>query len=551
MSIITTILKILSSLLEDQKETGKSNPCSLWPKLIWQNIKLLETLHEEKKLEYLSALPSIRFLVEHLHNYISKENIYNYHPLVYIGIAQLLPFWNKNFPIVTLLALNPDLFGKFVLLPKKTHNYSYTSNLSTNPIITMVVLKILETSIGKAPSGTVLQIYKVLNAIRNKDVSLLADNKIITTTALKKETASFFHDDNGLDEQAWNLFMNPFYKDALQTYHWNEMFYEMSGLISRPLFNAICQYHNTEEWSYSNYYCVRKQMESASEIASNVVDMTWTEKNNNASNQLAYAIVYAILLYRNTLDGTTSVIKERITSATCEKFDSLWEQIKEYTHYKSKCGLDSESLARNTVFQKIKTLDEAIEYLKHIYNCKTDLRETDVPNSRDNVIKTSPHLDTEKVNEDSGQHSDLNLKPYDNTLRPNPPSTEISEDVIFNRLKDHLCLVYGEDQIKAGNSFRNNHLIKVINVARNLNDRYAVYGFACILFLSKYFDWNGSAFNKDFVADIADIFEIDSRLMEGNSYNFSKSKDKAIQILKKQDNLNTLLDDKGQKKLRE
>lgn len=350
MSIITTILKILSYPLEDQKETGKSNPCSLWPKLIWQNIKLLETLHEEKKLEYLSALPSMRFLVEHLHNYISKENIYNYHPLVYIGIAQLLPFWNKNFPIVTLLELNPDLFRKFVLLPKKTYNYSYTSNLSTDPIITMVVLKILETSIGKASSGTVLQIYKVLNAIRNKDVSLLADNKIITTTALKKETASFFHDDNGVDEQAWNLFMNPFYKDALQTYHWNEMFYEMSGLISRPLFNAICQYHNTEEWSYSNYYRVRKQMESASEIASNVVDMTWTEKNNNASNQLAYAIVYAILLYRNTLDGTTSVIKERITSATCEKFDSLWEQIKEYTHYKSKCGLDSESLARNTVF---------------------------------------------------------------------------------------------------------------------------------------------------------------------------------------------------------
>ena len=61
--------------MEDQKETGKSNPCSLWPKLIWQNIKLLETLHEEKKLEYLSALPSMRFLVEHLHNYISKENI--------------------------------------------------------------------------------------------------------------------------------------------------------------------------------------------------------------------------------------------------------------------------------------------------------------------------------------------------------------------------------------------------------------------------------------------------------------------------------------------
>ena len=221
MSIITTILKILSYPLEDQKETGKSNPCSLWPKLIWQNIKLLETLHEEKKLEYLSALPSMRFLVEHLHNYISKENIYNYHPLVYIGIAQLLPFWNKNFPIVTLLELNPDLFRKFVLLPKKTYNYSYTSNLSTDPIITMVVLKILETSIGKASSGTVLQIYKVLNAIRNKDVSLLADNKIITTTALKKETASFFHDDNGVDEQAWNLFMNPFYKDALQTYHWN------------------------------------------------------------------------------------------------------------------------------------------------------------------------------------------------------------------------------------------------------------------------------------------------------------------------------------------
>lgn len=533
MSIITTILKILSYLLKDQKETGKSNPCSLWPKLIWQNIKLLETLHEEKKLEYLSALPSMRFLVEHVHNYILKENIYNYHPLVYIGIAQLLPFWNKNFPIVTLLELNPDLFGKFVLLPKKTHNYSYTLNLSTDPMITMVVLKILETNMGKASSGTVLQIYKVLNAIRNKDVSLLADNKIITTTALKKETASFFHDDNGLDEQAWNLFMNPFYKDALQTYHWNEMFYEMSGIISKPLFNAICQYHNIEEWSYSNYYCVRKQMESASEIASNVVDMTWTEKNNNASNQLAYAIVYAILLYRNTLDGTTSVIKERITSATCEKFDSLWEQIKEYTHYKSKCGLDSESLAGNTIFQKIKTFDEAIEYLKHIYNCKTDLREINIDNSRNNVIKTSPHLDIEKVGEDNSQHSDLNLKPYDNTLEVNPPSTEISGDMIFERLKTNLRYMSGEDQRETGASFRDHHQTKVIKTARSLKNRYSVYGFAYILFESKYFDWKDKDFNKDFVADIADIFNIDASLIEGKPYNLSKSKAKAIKILSK------------------
>lgn len=168
-----------------------------------------------------------------------------------------------------------------------------------------------------------------------------------------------------------------------------------------------------------------------------------------------------------------------------------------------------------------------------------NLKETNIVDydldDRNRVIKTLPHLDTEKVDENNTQHSDLSLSTQDNTLKSESSSTEISGDMIFERLKKNLRYMSGEDQNQreAGASFRNNHLTKVIRTARSLKSRYSVYGFAYILFKSKYFDWKDKDFNKDFVADIADIFNINTSLIEGKCYNISKSKAKATKILSK------------------
>lgn len=145
---------------------------------------------------------------------------------------------------------------------------------------------------------------------------------------------------------------------------------------------------------------------------------------------------------------------------------------------------------------------------------------------------------------------DLNNSNRINKALPsNTPPAEVSNDVIFEKLKSYLCLVHGEDVKYAGYSFKKHYLIKVIEVAHKLKNCHSVYGFACILFFSKYFNWKGRAFNQDFVSIIVDIFNIDTNLIEGKSYNFSKSKDKAMQMIKKE-NLETLLSDKGEANLK-
>lgn len=183
---------------------------------------------------------------------------------------------------------------------------------------------------------------------------------------------------------------------------------------------------------------------------------------------------------------------------------------------------------------------------------KINITDYDLNNRKQHLEILSP-TDVKQATENNNQRFCLDLKSNDNTLRLNSSAIETSGEIIFDKLKVHLCFVRNEDQRKAGASFRDNHLIKVVNIARKLNNCYSVYGFACILFFSKYFDWKDLAFNKDFVAYIVDIFNIDNSLIEGTCYNFSKSKDKATQILKKKDTLylNTLLDNKGRSKLLE
>lgn len=132
---------------------------------------------------------------------------------------------------------------------------------------------------------------------------------------------------------------------------------------------------------------------------------------------------------------------------------------------------------------------------------------------------------------DGSKLPDPNLCP----LPKNSESNNNSGETIFNSLKKYCRYMNGEDVNEAGASFRNNHLSTVITAACRLKDRYSVYGFASVLFDSKYFNWADKEFNKDFVMYIANIFNIDSSLVEGNDYNQSKSREKAKQMLSKKE----------------
>lgn len=127
---------------------------------------------------------------------------------------------------------------------------------------------------------------------------------------------------------------------------------------------------------------------------------------------------------------------------------------------------------------------------------------------------------------------------------------DVSSDEIFQYLKSYLAHVKSEDQTGRGNSFKHNHFIDICNIALKLKDRYSVYGFACILYLSKYFDWNGINFNQDFVIYIAQIFHINIKLLDGKPYNFSKSKEKAYNMIVKKQVSDLLLDKKAKEELK-
>lgn len=143
-------------------------------------------------------------------------------------------------------------------------------------------------------------------------------------------------------------------------------------------------------------------------------------------------------------------------------------------------------------------------------------------------------IDYELAGRDIADDSQL-PDPYLCPLPQNSESNNHSGETIFNSLKKYFRYINGEDKNESGASFRNNHLTKVINTARSLKDRYSVYGFASVLFDSKYFNWTDKEFNKDFVMYIANIFNIDSSLVEGNGYNQSKSRKKAKQMLSKKE----------------
>lgn len=131
-------------------------------------------------------------------------------------------------------------------------------------------------------------------------------------------------------------------------------------------------------------------------------------------------------------------------------------------------------------------------------------------------------------------------------------TNNISRSEVLEKLKywlKHLPEDKNNEDIiqEKGYFFKNNYFNYVCNVVSTLPDRYSIYGFACILYYSKYFEWGDAKFNKKFVCNIVKIFQIDNDLFEGKLYNFRKSKEKVISMLKEKryKNLKSLLSENG------
>ena len=97
------------------------------------------------------------------------------------------------------------------------------------------------------------------------------------------------------------------------------------------------------------------------------------------------------------------------------------------------------------------------------------------------------------------------------------------------RLKPYFKISIDDPVNEKGNRFIIDFLDKVIELSETINDSYNSYGFAYILFNSKYFNWEEDKFNTKFVKLIESIFNI--QIKERGIYYQKDGRKKAKDIL--------------------
>ena len=119
---------------------------------------------------------------------------------------------------------------------------------------------------------------------------------------------------------------------------------------------------------------------------------------------------------------------------------------------------------------------------------------------------------------------------------------------IEHDLKPYFVVFDGRSSKEKGGVFLTDYLSDVISLSKSISKSHAVYGFAYILFKSRYLNWGTVHFDDNFVYKIAKIFQIENQI--GTKYNESQAKKKAKQILEKYEKLQGLLDERTKKILR-
>ena len=116
-----------------------------------------------------------------------------------------------------------------------------------------------------------------------------------------------------------------------------------------------------------------------------------------------------------------------------------------------------------------------------------------------------------------------------------------TREQIIRALNPYFRIFIETPNVKKGSYFITHYLDSVITLSETIKDSYNAYGFAYILFHSKYFNWNATEFNDTFVSYIMLVFDI--RVAGMKSYPESKAKDCAKKILEGKISLQGILDD--------
>lgn len=123
---------------------------------------------------------------------------------------------------------------------------------------------------------------------------------------------------------------------------------------------------------------------------------------------------------------------------------------------------------------------------------------------------------------------DYNLY-YNEFINQSNTNIKVNRDQVINRLKPYFKISIDDPVNEKGNRFIIDFLDKVIELSETINDSYNSYGFAYILFNSKYFNWEEDKFNTKFVELIESIFNI--QIKERGIYYQKDGRKKAKDIL--------------------
>lgn len=387
------------------KEAGYSqqyiNDCQKFNKLIERNIRTLRRISYKDKLEELYQGFENEDQLRHL-------DFYNFSFSQYIGLAKLLTFWDEYIPNNVICSHSKPLqkqnsitgFMDFSTLKPKSGLKKSTKRISIFKINNMTILQdFLEKQIGEICCNVVFNLHQILQAIDEKNLSMLPESPIIP-----KETIETLCQDCENITTESRLPMEYFYKDFLSVYYWDGLFGEISGKIGDLLYDILSQCYKLNNPDHAHFTIRMSILDSLNLLTlseKSIKERIWLKKNSYCYyNEISYVICYTVCTYRNSNDTNKliPILLDGITSDTLQHFNPLWNKLKRYVEYKDRLRVNVESLNKNTVFQHIKTLDEAIDYLRYVegnepYNSIGESsKDTIVPDKENNDKGLTPQI---------------------------------------------------------------------------------------------------------------------------------------------------------------
>lgn len=415
-----------------------AEPLSLLASLIKRNITTWRQMLHKRELDYLLESYPIAYIRPH-DDYCN--DFYDY-----IGMALLLDFWELFVPqeIITTSLLDAQLSSSVQkssdpnidLSPlnrpspklqrrKKTAPRPFT--MDTSPM--RQLLEVLEECVGEKSCHLAVQYYKIMHSIKRKDSSILSESSVMTP---KKVEAIYSNE--YISQQSIELKMDKFYRDALRIYYWDMLLGELAPKIETTLYNVLAQSYDPAKGGNYVFGMIEKEVGRAfdvlhcpSDTFSNIIYLSTRKGNRDKISQSTYAICYTSWLCTNIGEDRIETIRKYMRIDTQVIFRPLWEKLRMYNEYKDKCKLDSKLLNDNPIFQKIETLDETVDYLKHIYMSRNE----EIEETLNDTLRTKVPSSSIKLSENT---LPINTFEYVETIKTSVgnPNNVFVPDLSFN-----------------------------------------------------------------------------------------------------------------------